>query len=258
MPRTYGPLGLIVSLVVIVVLAIVYFAAPLALAALIATLAEGSEHAFALARGLWGALQSGAAGESATPFFALGVLFYATTVAAIVTVARWRAGPDWRSLVAWLPWSPLRAGWRFWLLVGVGLVYGAGASALLGWLRPDLQGLADFPRAPLGLAVSFVLVVLAAPIAEEALFRGWIYTSLRARFSFPLANVVSAAVFAIAHWDKTHLYALAIFPLGLLLGAAREKTGSIRASATFHGVYNCFAWVVTIYGAPGNPTGSAS
>ena len=257
MSRPYGPLGLLVSLIVIVALASLYCLALLALAAAIELLVEGAAQTSAVFLNMSHAMKAGGTSFQ-TILLGAGIFIYAATVAAIVTVARWRAGSDWRDLVAWLPWSPKRAGCGFWLLVAGGLIYGLAASAAVSWLRPSLDAAFSFPQNPLGLAVSFILIVLFAPVAEEALFRGWIYTSLRARFSFLFTNVVSAGAFAIAHWDKTHLYALAIFPLGLMLGAAREKSGSIRASATFHGLYNCFAFLLTVYGAHGNPAGTSS
>jgi membrane protease YdiL (CAAX protease family) len=48
----------------------------------------------------------------------------------------------------------------------------------------------------------------------------------------------TAALFAFLHYEKTHLYALAIFPLGLALGLMREWSGSIKPTIAFHAVYN--------------------
>ncbi|HVB88670.1 MAG TPA: type II CAAX endopeptidase family protein [Beijerinckiaceae bacterium] len=248
MPRPYGPLGLLASLVALAVLALLYTLAPLALAALAAVIAFGLAGAAKASSAVLLVMRRGD-DASLTILFGLGILVYAATLAALYTLARWRAGADWRELVAWRPWSPRRAGWRFWALVGAGMVYGALAGAAVGWLHPNMNALVRFPQTPLGLTVSFALAVLAAPLAEEALFRGWIFTSLRARFSFWLTNIVCAAAFAIAHWDPTHLYSLAIFPLGLMLGLARERSGSIRASATFHALYNCFAFALVVFAA---------
>lgn len=247
MPTPFGPLGLLLSLFAILILALAYFLAPVALVALIDVIAQGEPHFLAQVDGMWTAGMTSAQEPLITFLFGLGIVFYAAILGAIVTLGRWRAGTQWPSLVAWTRWSPRRAGWGFWLLVASGLLYGLAASVALSLLRPHMHVLSNFPHGPIGLAISFILIVIAAPIAEETLFRGWIFTSLRARFSFPLANIVTAAAFAVAHWDKTHLYALAIFPLGLLLGVARERQGSVAASATFHGLYNGFAWMLTLY-----------
>ena len=86
------------------------------------------------------------------------------------------------------------------------------------------------------------LAVIFAPIAEELLFRGWIYTSLRFRLGMWPAMVISALLFGLAHYESTHLYALAVFPLGLVLAALRERTGSTRTSMLFHAANNLIAF----------------
>jgi len=52
------------------------------------------------------------------------------------------------------------------------------------------------------------------------------------------------AVFAGMHYEKTHLYALAVFPIGLALGAIREITGTIKSTISFHAFNNLIACVL--------------
>ena len=89
-----------------------------------------------------------------------------------------------------------------------------------------------------------MLAVLLGPLAEEVLFRGWMYTSLRAGFGVPVAVLVTSVLFALAHWESTHLYALAVFPVGLALAFVRERTGGIAGSFVFHACYNGVASVM--------------
>ena len=56
--------------------------------------------------------------------------------------------------------------------------------------------------------------------------------------------LVSAILFALAHWESTHLYALAVFPVGLALGYVRQRADSIAASITLHSLYNGIAAVL--------------
>jgi uncharacterized protein len=248
MPRPYGPIGLLVSLVAILVLAVVYFLVAVGAAILIDAGAQGFAHVAQVGGDFVSAVRSGELEPWFLPIFAAGAPLYLALLGAVVTVAAWRGGHDWRSLVAWLPWSPRKAGKGYWGLVAGGVVYGVAASVALSLAYPQTEQWSQLPRGVVGVAVSFVVVVLAAPLTEEVLFRGWIFTSLRARFSFWPANIASAAAFAIAHWESTHLYAVAVFPLGLMLGLAREETGSTRASAAFHAIYNAIALTLSLVG----------
>ena len=91
-------------------------------------------------------------------------------------------------------------------------------------------------------------MVILAPLSEELLFRGWLYTALRWRFGFSAAFWATSLLFAVAHWDSTHLYALAILPIGLVLGYVRERTGSTKATTLFHMIYNSSGFALTFLG----------
>jgi membrane protease YdiL (CAAX protease family) len=160
------------------------------------------------------------------------------SIGVLIGIARWRGGRAWRRLLAWTPWFPLRAGWRYWLTLVATIVYGLAASIVVGTFYPESHNWDQIPEHVLPTALFLILAVVMAPLAEELLFRGWIFTALRARRSAFAAIVLSAAVFAAAHNESSHLYALAVFPVGLALGWVRERTGSIGATVLVHGSYN--------------------
>jgi len=250
MARPYGLLGLMLSLGVILLLTLILFAAPFGVAA-------GLDRAFhhgAETRAAIGALRADLNGERAEswqlPLFLAGAYLYAAMAAATIAVAAFRGKSSWRDLLALKAWRPQEAGLHFWGLVAAGIAYGTVASLALGAISPSTEDLSAFPHKGLGLVAAYALVAGAAPFAEELLFRGWIFTSLRTRLPFWSTNIASAAAFALAHWEHTHLYALAVFPLGLMLGAAREKTRSTYASGAFHAIYNCVALTFAMLGAP--------
>jgi membrane protease YdiL (CAAX protease family)/Tfp pilus assembly protein PilF len=85
-------------------------------------------------------------------------------------------------------------------------------------------------------------VVLAAPIAEEILFRGLLFGALLKRVSPASTIVITAALFAAIHLQA--MYFLPIFLVGLLLGWSRYKTGSLWASAVVHVLNNGFSLVL--------------
>ncbi len=187
-------------------------------------------------------------GEMAVYAMGLGAGIYIAALISLVLVARWRAGVFWRGQLAWQPWSLKRAGLPFWGLLLVSMAYGLAASRGLRELSPKTSMDVDISGGP-GLAILSVFVIgVLGPLAEEALFRGFIYTNMRVWLGFPATLAVTSVIFSLAHWEGTHFYALAVLPLGLVLGVLREWTGSIKATTLFHGLYNLSALVFAILG----------
>ena len=89
-----------------------------------------------------------------------------------------------------------------------------------------------------------VLVCVAAPIAEETLFRGLIFTSLR-RINVVVAVVVTGLIFGLVHYDGSSASLGYVFPLGCL-GAALcviyYKTGSLLPCILLHALNNSIAF----------------
>jgi membrane protease YdiL (CAAX protease family) len=87
-------------------------------------------------------------------------------------------------------------------------------------------------------------VALAGPFLEEIFFRGFAYTTLRARFGVRSAMVATAAIFAVLHLSPVAF--LPIFFLGLFLAYLYEKTGSLVPSMTAHGIHNLIMVLFTL------------
>lgn len=90
----------------------------------------------------------------------------------------------------------------------------------------------------ISLVIIAVSVVLLAPLAEEAFFRGFIFRRLAQRYRVAIAVAVSAAIFGLAHLIP--LIMLPIFGLGVLLAtivrARKSIVPSILAHMTFNGI----------------------
>jgi membrane protease YdiL (CAAX protease family) len=162
-------------------------------------------------------------------------------------MARLRGKSAWRDLVAWQPWSPTNASRSFWFIVAAAILYSLAANIALARFHPESRAWFSLPQDPLAIAGLFLLAAVLAPAVEELLFRGWIYTNLRAKLWFRPTLLLTSALFAFLHYEDTHLYALAVFPVGLALGAIREREGSVKASMSFHAAYNFTASVLTFF-----------
>jgi membrane protease YdiL (CAAX protease family) len=89
----------------------------------------------------------------------------------------------------------------------------------------------------------FVLLVLAvavcAPLGEELFFRGYLQSRLVARFGAAGGVLLSALWFALAHFDPMH--SSATFAMGLALGYAVLRSGSLWVSVLAHLINNSIA-----------------
>ncbi len=245
--KPYGPVGLIISTVLILAATGVLCALVAGAALAIASLALGWREAFSHLTQL-------ASGErDAAVLEKLGVvvslIIYAAFSTCILAAARWRGGAlAWRALVAWRAWRPIKGAGFVWILLAIILVYSLAANAAVEWVHPAAKDWVQLPEGAGWMALFVALAVVAAPVTEELFFRGWLYTGLRSRVGAGVTILVTAALFGLAHWESTHLYALAVFPVGLALGLVRERTGTIGATMAFHAGYNGFACLLLLAG----------
>lgn len=99
------------------------------------------------------------------------------------------------------------------------------------------------------LFVTFISLVILPPFVEELLVRGYLYTSLRARYSKLIATVVASIIFASGHLQfgsgapLLWIAAIDTFVLSLFLIYLREHTGRLYASMTLHALKNFIAFV---------------
>ena len=176
------------------------------------------------------------------------LVVYGALAVAVLVAARIRGGAaGWREIVAWRRWNPRRGAAWVWGLAALMVAYSFVATATIVHFVPSFEGIVHLPPGKHWAVLFILLAAVFAPIGEELLFRGWLYTSLRATFGLAASILVVSVLFALAHWESTHLYALAVFPVGLGLAWIRERTGSIKASIAVHGLYNGIASVLLFF-----------
>ena len=138
------------------------------------------------------------------------------------------------------------------VLIGVS-AWAVGAGFLLRLLPPP-PSLAEAMKKVLmlddrnvSLGLAFFLVAFSPAVCEEALFRGFILSGLRSLGQWPAVGV-SALLFAVAHGSVYRL--LPTLFLGLLLGYAVWKTGSLLVGVVIHGINNGMAVWLAKAGGP--------
>lgn len=94
--------------------------------------------------------------------------------------------------------------------------------------------------------LAFVTLVVLAPIAEETLFRGYLYGKLKKYAPVWLGVLATSLVFACLHLPGTNgvqwNVALDVFALSIILCSLREVTGSIWAGVLLHMLKNGIAF----------------
>ena len=78
--------------------------------------------------------------------------------------------------------------------------------------------------------------IVLAPIAEELLFRSYIYRFLKTKYRTLAATLISALLFAAMHANLASL--IPLFVLGVLFSRTYENSGSIVAPMVYHALFN--------------------
>ncbi len=108
---------------------------------------------------------------------------------------------------------------------------------LPGGLPPqNVESLLHFGPPPVAFATAMFLMAFLAPIAEEMLFRGYLYESLKRHYNVRMAMLTTSIAFALVHADVYRFVPLVIGGYVLNLVAEREK--SILASIITHATWN--------------------
>lgn len=93
--------------------------------------------------------------------------------------------------------------------------------------------------------IIIVMAVALAPMAEEFMFRFFLYGVLKRYFGRLVGLLVNAALFAAVH---THLPSLGpLFVLGSCFTIAYEWSGSILVAMTMHALFNAFTLTVLAF-----------
>ncbi|MEO7001634.1 MAG: type II CAAX endopeptidase family protein [Ktedonobacterales bacterium] len=123
----------------------------------------------------------------------------------------------------------------------VALVGSAAYSAIIQAIHAPLQTNADqlaqqAQYAPFTTLGALATAVFVAPFCEEVFFRGFSFAGLLRGVPVWPALMLSALIFAVAHADLGSFIPLAF--IGLILGYARWRTGSIWPGMLIHALNN--------------------
>jgi len=87
--------------------------------------------------------------------------------------------------------------------------------------------------------------VIAAPLVEEVIFRGLVYTRMRRAMPMWVAALLSAVLFGAVH--GTLLHQIYVIPMGLILCLFYEKYRSLWAAILLHMSFNLGGGIIGYY-----------
>lgn len=133
-------------------------------------------------------------------------------------------------------------GFKFWhiaLILVVFFLLAAALTALIGEQDNDLMRILRSSRSVVYI-VAF-LATFSAPIVEEVVYRGIIYSAFYKAFGVVIAVIVASTLFAGVHFlqyngDLTALIMICF--LSLILTLIRVRTGNLLPCIVFHTIFN--------------------
>ena len=116
---------------------------------------------------------------------------------------------------------------------------------LLGIEMP--KGFIDFMLSE-PLILGLISVIIIAPIAEEFIFRGFLYSQLKLTKLGPWGAVtISSLLWTIIHFQYEPLILIILFIFGIFLGYIRMAYNSLSLPIALHAINNSFAFVMTYF-----------
>jgi len=171
--------------------------------------------------------------EFACGFFAIGLILFLVLI---------RRGPSVRDYLALSP-AGTRTTLR-WLLYTLALAALLDGSSYLFGYEIVPSWMEDVYRSAVFLPLLLVAIIVVAPLLEEVFFRGFVFEGLRHSLLGDVGTiVVTALVWASIHLQYEWFYLGHIFALGLLLGFARSRTGSLVPPVLMHSLVNLISSV---------------
>jgi membrane protease YdiL (CAAX protease family) len=135
--------------------------------------------------------------------------------------------------------------------IGVAVVTALSSAALNGGRVVPGNTRQLFIQRPHGfgiLVLALLVTAVAAPLCEEAFFRGMLFRLLRRRLPLWAAVLLSAIAFGLAHASPTVSFALlpVFVYMGIVLALVYAWTGSLTNTVLLHALNNAVG-TVTVY-----------
>lgn len=184
-----------------------------------------------------------------TYLVSLGLLFFGIHLAkkypekfAILGIKK----EDW-AFGGWLTWQQLFLGVAAFIvaMVAMVLVLSFVSQFIPGFNLEQAQDIGVSPQSiykRVDMLMVFSLLVVAAPICEELVFRGFLYGKLRQVSSVAISTIITSLLFGLAHLQPN--VAVVTFVMSIVMCLCREATDSIYPAIIVHILKNGIAFAL--------------
>ena len=139
-------------------------------------------------------------------------------------------------------------GWAAYILISTAV------TALIATFMPtvnlDQEQAIGFATngSPMDKLYAFVVIVIAAPIVEETVFRGYLYGNLRRFMPWWLGGLMTSVLFGYVHgqWNV----GIDVFIMSMVACYMRERTGAIWSGIYLHAIKNSIAYYLLFFAPP--------
>lgn len=198
-----------------------------------------------------GLVNFSAGSEAAVAETVIAALIYIITIAIVVglpwankKLVHLRATAKDLGYSRWMSWTDLLlgpAGFLVYIVLSAILVY--AGSLVIGFNTTQAQDVGfQGLQTHVQYVLAFITLVIMAPIAEETLFRGYLYGKVKKYVPTWLAILITSVTFGLVHgqWNV----GLDVFALSIVLCVLREISGSIWPSIWLHMIKNGIAFYI--------------
>lgn len=115
------------------------------------------------------------------------------------------------------------------------------------------EAMFDIANEPLLFLLVFPSIAIGAPLAEEVIFRGQLFSALsQTRLGVSGTTVITAAMWALLHSSEPWLSIGLIFAMGLIFGWMMYRFGSLWVTIVCHGAWNGL-YALILFASQGTP-----
>ncbi|THH42080.1 CPBP family intramembrane glutamic endopeptidase [Neolewinella litorea] len=129
-----------------------------------------------------------------------------------------------------------------WALAGTFLL--SAATATVAKIIFGDASLNSIPPDHNSMLLSFLSVVIVAPVLEEILFRLFIFNNVSAIFNSSISILLTSLLFAGLH--GVGKYALAVLGMSFATTYVYARTRSLRLAISIHAFFNLLGWMSTL------------
>ncbi len=193
-------------------------------------------------------LESTAAREAAQAMVAIGLLGTA------IAFALHDQGGRLRSALASLGMRSGPLGAAIGLAILAWGIYLLSAAVLAPLLQPEQEDIAIELGNDLdsfwSIFIAGLLIVVAAPLAEETFFRGFMFGALRNSLSIWPAALISAGIWGLLHLSGGNAgVAIQLALFGIVLAWLYERSGNLWSPILAHTINNTIAFTLLVTGS---------